>query len=199
MSLLADEGVIERQRGRGSQVLGRSGGIGEKSSINSLSSMRGGREITLRIGILLDHALDSAEAEYDEAILRGMRSVVADQKIALSLHTKKPTSTVSQYLDENQDIWQEWQALLTTAQGLDGFSAQRLQEMKIPVLSLARGFQSDLIPALEIDNFRGGYDAMAHLIQRGKQRILILDELFAQPFSAERKKGWRHSVTNTDR
>lgn len=75
----------------------------------------------------------------------------------------------------------------------------RVRESRIPMVIAGRPFQADKLSFVDIDNVRGAYNAVSHLIRLGYQRIGTITGLLRSAVGADRQTGYLKAISDRGR
>jgi LacI family transcriptional regulator len=80
--------------------------------------------------------------------------------------------------------------------GLDSSHFAELIEKGVPIVMLDRCFDELEVNSVVVDNYRGSYDAVTHLVQMGHSRIGFVQGLPGTYTNTERLRGYRDALTD---
>jgi LacI family transcriptional regulator len=75
----------------------------------------------------------------------------------------------------------------------------QLIDTKMPMIVVGRPFRSDNVSYVDIDNVNAAYNAVAHLIRLGYQRIATITGPVASTVGIDRKEGYRKALVERGR
>jgi LacI family transcriptional regulator len=78
--------------------------------------------------------------------------------------------------------------------GLDSTHFEELVEKGVPMVMLDRCFDHMEVNSVVVDNYRGAYDAVAHLVEMGHERIAFVQGLPGTFTNTERLRGYRDAL-----
>jgi LacI family transcriptional regulator len=78
--------------------------------------------------------------------------------------------------------------------GLDSTHFEELVEKDVPIVMLDRCFDDMAVNTVVVDNYRGAYDAVAHLVDMGHGRIAFVQGLPGTYTNTERLRGYRDAL-----
>ena len=82
---------------------------------------------------------------------------------------------------------------------LDEKKIQWLKKYSLPFVLISRNVEDDQIPYVNIDNFKGGYDATRHLISLGHKKIGLISGPFSDESSSlDRIAGYMKALDQAD-
>lgn len=150
--------------------------------------LRAGRSRS--IGLIV---LDSANPFFAE-VARGAEERAAEHGISVLLGSSdQDRDRENTYLDLFRE--QRVNGVLLTPQSLDAPRAAVLRDAGIPVVLLDAELDGGGIPSVAVDDVEGGYLAVAHLLERGRQRVAFVGQPSIRQV-ADRLEGARRALAD---
>ncbi len=85
-------------------------------------------------------------------------------------------------------------AIIAIPTSSDGDKLKKIKEMGIPVVLVDRSINDIKMDTVRIDNFKGSYDMICHLIALGHRSIGYIDRKVDQSHSLEQKMGYKKAL-----
>lgn len=181
--------ISEEVRTRVMRVIDETG-YQPNAAARSLASQR-----SQTIGLVLPHAVSSFFTDpYFPRLLKGISEACnqRDYVLALFLITSK---------DDEKNIVSK----ISNRSFLDGVLVQsghhgdqqiigRLVDARIPQVVLGRPYRADNVSFVNVDNVRGAYTAVSHLIRLGRRRIATITGPLESTAGTDRKEGYLMSL-----
>lgn len=177
---LEKAGLIVRQQGKGTFA-------SEKAAAGS----RG----RLTLAILLGAPDEPQEEDaYAKQLSHGMQTALADSGFACTIHSHPAHESLSDFIREHESLALGWGGLLVSSNCVDAAGLDWLRSNGIPVAGLSAPPNGLEMPTVDVDNELGGRLAMAHLLERGWRRPVVLDQFENSSFAQARARGFRAAL-----
>ncbi|HEX2909521.1 MAG TPA: GntR family transcriptional regulator [Chloroflexia bacterium] len=180
MSVLVQEGLLERVRGRGTFVR-------EVTKLKTFSSAS-----EKRIGVVLMYVADQLNME----LLKGIEQAAKSRGYQVSFAFSEEDA--SQQTRNIERLCQDRVAgliIFPLSNEADNAAIARLQETKIPLILIDRYLSNRVTDYVVVDNFGGGYRATQHLLILGHTRIGFVGGNYFQTSSVQdRWQGYRAAL-----
>ncbi len=145
------------------------------------------------IGLVIPHVMDDIFSDpYYSILIQGIAETCCARDYTLSLfllHTKEEENRTMQRILGTGFV----DGLLLTADPSDSHLSQQIASKGKPFVQIGRPQVDDRISYVDVDNVKGAYNAVTHLIRQGRERIALIGS-HANTAGDDRTLGYRKAL-----
>ena len=154
------------------------------------------RRLRARSSTVIGLIISDIQNPYFISVIRGVEDAAYAQHMSIVLCNSDEDVTKQQLYLQLMESEHVAGLIIVPANSLDNAGLARLKQAGIPIILLDRTVETLQVDAIKVDNVRGAYEAVNHLIERGHQRIGIISGFKHLTTGNERYRGYRDALTS---
>jgi LacI family transcriptional regulator, galactose operon repressor len=153
------------------------------------------RRLRARSSTVIGLIISDIQNPYFISVIRGVEDTAYAQHMSIVLCNSDEDVTKQQLYLQLMESEHVAGLIIVPANSHDNAGLARLKQAGIPIILLDRTVETLQVDAVKVDNMRGAYEAVNHLIELNHRRIGIISGFKHLTTGDERYQGYREALT----